>query len=77
MGDPSKTASPLVNLVIRELPLDSDGSEDCPTWAILLPSLGYQVLKIYASARFIVSSMGCFSGPGTMMGYLLGNEGGN
>ena len=47
--------------MIRELLPDRDGSlkngvvmaEDWPTWEIVLPPLGYQVLKIYAPARFM------------------------
>ena len=60
MGEPSKIDHPLVNLVIRELLPDHDGylkiglvvAEDCPTWYIVLPSLGYQVLEMYSPARF-------------------------
>ena len=60
MGEPSELACPSVNLVIRELLTDRDCSlkiglvvvEDWPTWAIVLPSLGYQVLKIYALEIF-------------------------
>ena len=60
MGELSKLARPLINLVTQELLLDRDGfikigvvvAEDCPTWDIVLPSLEYQSLKIYAPARF-------------------------
>ena len=55
LGDPSKLAHYLVNLVILYLLPDRDGSlkigvvvaEDCPIWEIVLPSLGYQVLQIH------------------------------
>ena len=58
--DPSKLARPSVNLVIRLLLLDRDSSlktgvvvsEDWPTWAIFLPSLGYQLLKIHDLEMF-------------------------
>ena len=71
MGDPSKRACPSVNLVVRDLLLDCDSSlkigvvvaEDWPTWGIVLPSLGYQVLKICAPERFRKSlQVGTLSG---------------
>ena len=60
LREPSKLPCPLVNLVIRELTPDHNGylkigvavEEDWPTWDIVLPSLGYQVLKIYALEIF-------------------------
>ena len=60
MGYPSKLARPLINLVIRELLPDRDSSlkigvvvaYDWHIWAIVLLSLRYQVLKIYAPASF-------------------------
>ena len=49
-----------VNLVIRELLQDLEGyfkiglvvAEDWPTWDIILPSLGHQVLDFVAPSRF-------------------------
>ena len=60
LGYPSKLTRPLVNLSIQGLLPDRDGYlkiglvvvEDFPTWDIILLSLGYQVLKIYAPTRF-------------------------
>ena len=60
IGRAFKIVRPLVNLVIRELLLERCGSlkigvaveEDWPKCAIVLPSLGYEVLKIYAPVRF-------------------------
>ena len=71
MGEPSKLVCPLVNLVIRELLPDHDGSlkigvvvsYDWTTWAIVLPSLAYKVLKIYAPVSF-----GKFLQGGTLSG---------
>ena len=60
MGEPSTIACPKVNLFIQELLPDRNGSlkigvlvaEDWPTWEIVLPSLGYQVLQIHVHVRF-------------------------
>ena len=60
MGEPSKLSLSSVNLVVRELLPERDSSlkigvvvaEDCPTWAIVIPSLGYQLFKIYPPERF-------------------------
>ena len=67
-----KIARPSVNLLIRELLPDHDGSikievvvvDDCPTWDIALLSIGYQAFKVYAPERFSKFLQG-----GTLIGY--------
>ena len=61
MLEPSKFNHPSINLVILELLLDRYGclkigvavAEDWPTWEIVLPLLGHQVLQIHAPVRFM------------------------
>ena len=60
MGETLKFSCPSVNLVIGALLPDRSGSlkievvvaEDCNKCAIIITSLGYQLLKIYAPARY-------------------------
>ena len=83
MGETSKTTRPLVNLVIRKLLPDHYGylkigvvvAEVWPTWAIVIPSLGYQVFQIHAPARLVSSYREIFYVD--LSGFILTKRGGS